>query len=188
MPFDLNKFRNALTHGGARPSQFEMRVFWPTSWRPEAGTTEDLRFLCQTSQIPGSTINTIPVPYFGRKLNYAGDRTFDSLSVTILNDENFKIRRALEAWMKAIQDHSTSLSYFNGGITASSYVADSHVIHYSRNNVVGAPIAAYKFVGMFPSGVEPITLDWNSTDTIETFGATFHYQWWEPIAVTDIGL
>ncbi len=123
MPFNVQEFRNKLVTGGARPSQFEMQITWPDALRGAAGVSaaeQDFRFLCQISEIPASTINHIAVPYFGRKVNYAGDRTFAPLTVTILNDEDFRVRHGLEAWSKAIADHSTTLSQFAGGNAASS--------------------------------------------------------------------
>lgn len=183
MPFNLQDFRNRLLNGGARPSQFEMQLTWPDVVRGAANVSaaeRDFRFLCQISEIPASTIGAIPVPYFGRKLNYAGDRTFSNLQVTVINDEDYKVRKALEVWSRAITEHASTISQFAGGNASGSYATDGTVTQFSRNNG-GSALHAYKFVGMFPVNVGAIALDWNATDTFETFTCEFAYQWWEEV-------
>jgi len=183
MAFNLNDFRNKFVNGGARPSQFEMQIVWPDILRGAPGVVgaeADFRFLCQISEIPASTITPIAVPYFGRKLQYAGDRTFTPLTITVMNDEDFKIRKAFEYWSQAITGHQTTVSQFDGSNIAGSYATDGVVIQHSRNSG-GGTLQAYKFVGMFPSAVSAIPLDWEKTDSFEVFTVEFQYQYWLPI-------
>jgi hypothetical protein len=183
MPFNLNDFRNKFVHGGARPSQFEMQIAWPDAVRGAAGVSAaeaDFRFLCQISEIPASTIGSIEVPYFGRKLKYAGDRTFATLTVTVLNDEDFKIRKAFEIWSQAVTAHQTTISQFDGGNVSGSYATDGLVIQHSRNSG-GSQLHAYKFVGMFPTTLGAIALDWATVDEFEKFTVEFQYQYWLPV-------
>lgn len=178
MGFDLNTFRNKLVHGGARPSQFQMEII---------GTREDLSFLpfmCQVSEIPESAVGHIAVPYFGRKLYYAGDRTFNPLTITVINDEDFKLRHEFERWSHAITGHSTTISQHSGSILSGGYVAEGILTQMSRNDG-GGPTQQYKFVGMFPINVSTIALDWNQTDEIERFTVQFQYQWWENYITKD---
>lgn len=183
MAFNLNEFRNKLVNGGARPNQFNMRVTWPQLIPTGVAAAADFPFMCQVSEIPSTQVGAIAVPYFGRKLYYAGDREFESLQVTVINDEDYKIRKALEAWLAAITGHSTTVSQFSGGITSDSYATDAEVQQYSRNNNgnSGVPIHSYKFIGLFPTKVGSIPLDWNTENTIETYTVEFRYQWWEPV-------
>jgi hypothetical protein len=186
MAFNLNDFRNQFVNGGARPSQFEMQIIWPDAVRGAAGVAAaetSFRFLCSISEIPGQKITAIPVPYFGRKLKYAGDLSFSPLTVTVFNDEDFKIHKAIEIWMKAIQDHPTTRSVFDGGITASSYVTDGFVTQMSRN-LGGSPTQAYAFRGMWPTDLSAIALNWTSSDTVEEFQIQFEYQWWDQVDPT----
>jgi len=183
MPFNLNEFRNKFVNGGARPTQFEMQIIWPDAVRGAAGVASaerDFKFLCSVSEIPGEKIGEINVGYFGRKLKYAGDRDFGPLVITVLNDEDFKVHKAIEVWMKGIADHPTTVSQFDGGIASGSYVTDGVVTQMSRNQG-GSPTQAYKFVGMWPMELSPIALDWDANDQIEKFQITFDYQWWEQI-------
>jgi len=183
MPFSVQDFRNKLAKGGARPSLFEMQITWPDALRGAVNVStaeRDFRFLCQISEIPASTVGSFQVPYFGRKLNFAGDRKFEALTVTVLNDEDFKVRKALEAWSAAITGHVTVTSRFGGGINAGSYATDGIVYQYGRNNG-GEILAAYKFVGMWPESISNIGLDWESTDQLEKFQVGFQYQWWTSV-------
>lgn len=178
MSFDLNVFRNKLVHGGARPSQFTMEII---------GTREDLTilpFLCEISEIPESKIGHIAVPYFGRKLYYAGDREFSPLSITVINDEDYKVRHAMEAWAHAITGHSTTVSQHDGSILSGGYVAEGIVTQMTRNDG-GGPTQQYKFVGMFPTSISTIALNWGSQDEIERFTVQFQYQWWENYITKD---
>jgi hypothetical protein len=183
MPFDLNRFRNALVHGGARPSQFEMEITWPTNIPTGLAAGSALRFLCQVAELPGTKIGNVKIPYFGRKLNYAGDRDFDEFTIRVINDEDMKIRHAFEDWMRAITGHSTVVSQFTGGISTDlgglSYATEGIVTQLSRNENGNGPSNAYRFVGMWPMTLEKIDLDWSKTDEIEQFGVTFAYQWWD---------
>jgi len=182
MAFNLNEFRNKLVNGGARPNQFNMRITWPQQVPTGVAAAADYPFMCETGELPASNLGTIIVNYFGRKLKFAGDREFDTLSVNIINDEDFKIRAALEAWVAAISGNSTTVSQFNGGLTSDGYGTDAEMNQYSRNNNGngGVPIKSYRFVGIFPIKVGAIPLDWNSENSIEKYPVEFAYQWWEP--------
>lgn len=184
MAFNLNEFRNKFSNGGARASQFEMQLTWPDLVRGTVGVTgaeRDFRFLCHSSQLPGQNIGEVTVPYFGRRLKYAGERTYANLQLGVYNDEDFKVHTALSAWMKAILDYSTSTSSFSGGIASASYATDGIVTQHSRNNNGSTPLKAFKFIGMYPTQISDIRLDWGVQDEFEQFTVTFAYQWWESV-------
>ena len=176
MAFNLDQFRNTLINGGARPSLFEMELRWPGAIVSGSLATQLSRFLVQISEIPASTIAPVAVPYFGRKLNYMGDRTFAPLNVTIMNDENFAIRRALEEWMDRMSGHKSATSQFRGGNGSNGFTTNLGVTQFSRE---GGRLRTYDFIGAFPTNLAPIALDWGSNDTIETYTCEFTYQWWE---------
>ena len=135
----------------------------------------DLSFKCRATSLPGDSISSISVPYFGREIKVAGTRSFPTWSITVINDETFNVRNNLEIWMSAINQHVTNLrvATFNPPL---AYQSDATVIQYGKS---GQPIKSYKLVGCFPTDVAPIDLDWASGDTIEEFGVSFEYQWWE---------
>lgn len=182
MPFNITQFRSAMALDGARPNLFECRMAFPGIVTPRTGSdglgiAEQFTFFCRAAQLPGSTVNAIPVPYFGRELKFAGNRTFTEWTVTILNDEDFKIRNAMELWMNALNSHRNNLRN-EAFMSALDYQKNGHVIQYGK---AGEPLKSYSFIGMFPIDVSPIELDWGANDTIEEYAVTFAYQWWESL-------
>jgi hypothetical protein len=120
-------------------------------------------------------LGIIEVPYFGRRIKMAGDRTFADWSVTVINDEDFLIRNAMEEWSNKINSLQGNLRQF-GAASPLLYKANAQVTQFSKT---GTPIRTYQFNGIFPSAIAPIDLDWSATDQIEEFTVTFQYDWWE---------
>lgn len=174
MAFTVNEFRSQLTGDGARPNLFEVTMPFPEFSDP-GNAQKKLTFMCKTAQLPGSTIGSVSVQYFGRELKFAGNRTFPDWSITIINDEDFIVRNAFERWMNGINSH-----YFNLrdplALAPFDYTSDATVTQYGKT---GNELKRYKFIGMFPTDVTPIDVDWGSNDTIEEFSVTLSYQWWE---------
>ena len=168
MAFNINDIKSRLQFGGAKASLFQVQITNPVNGEADAITP----FMVQAAQIPESTLGTIEIPYFGRKVKVAGDRTFAEWTVTIMNDEDFLIRNAMEAWMASINAHEGNVT---AGVNASDYKANAQITQYAKN---GAPLRTYNFNGLFPTSVAAITMDWNTTDEIETFDVTFQYDWW----------
>jgi hypothetical protein len=171
MAFNVNEIRSQLTLGGARQSLFQVTIQNP------ANSVADIKvpFMVRTAQIPSSDLGVIEVPYFGRKVRLAGDRTFGDWTVTVINDEDFLIRNAMEEWSNKINSLQGNLRTF-GAASPLLYKANAQVTQYSKT---GVPIRTYQFNGIFPSVISPIDLDWNATDQIEEFTVTFQYDWWE---------
>lgn len=185
----LTQFKNRLAGGGARPNLFEVSIpafpsalvrrVWRTGPKKEAG---QFKFLAKAAQLPASTIAEVPVPFRGRILKVAGDRTFDTWTVTIINDEDFQLRTAFEQWMNVM----SKLDDATGVTKPSSYMTDAYVQQLGRGrkaeadkNKTGGRSAAlrnYKFFDIFPTEVSAIELSYDSTDTIEEFTVTFQVQ------------
>ena len=168
--FDLDKFRSRLKSGGARPSLFEMQINFPGSVGGSR-TSNVARFLTKVSEIPASTVGVITVPYFGRQLKIAGDRTFATLSCTIINDEKYLVRASFEQWMAVIASHDTAV----GAEALDFYQRDLMLTQLTRGR---APSAQYSFASAFPTALGSIALDWSSTDAIEDYTVEFQYQYW----------
>lgn len=176
MPFDVNQFRSNMIQDGARPNLFEVFLTFPTLIVPEgiiAG--ERTRFLAKASQLPGSTIGMVPLYYFGREAKFAGNRTFADWTLTIINDEDFFIKNALERWSNGINSNASNVRDF-AALSPLGYTVDADVVQYGKDGIIKKQ---YTFVGMFPVDIAPIDLDWGSNDTIEEYTVTFAYQWWE---------
>ena len=171
MAFNVNEIRSQLTLGGARGSLFQVTFSNP------ANSVADIKvpFMVRSAQIPESTLGTIEVPYFGRRIKLAGDRSFGDWSVTIINDEDFLIRNAMEEWSNKINSLQGNLRAF-GAAAPLLYKSTAEVTQFSKT---GVPIRSYKFNGIYPSSVSSIDLNWADTDSIEEFQVTFQYDWWE---------
>ena len=98
-------FRSRMKGGGARSNLFEVQMSFPDFAEANNETLNDIPFLVKAAEIPASNLGNIPVPFRGRVLPIAGDRTFDTWDTTIINDEDFAIRDAIEEWMQLISDH-----------------------------------------------------------------------------------
>ena len=176
MAFNINEIKAQLTLGGARPSLFQVTLTNPVN----SSADFKLPFMCQAAQMPASTLGTIEVPYFGRKIKIAGDRTFAEWTVTIIQDEDFAIRNAMEEWSGSINSLLGNLRSF-GSASPSLYKANANVTHFGKT---GLPLRTYTFNGLFPTEISPIDLDWNTTDTLELFTVTFQYDHWEVSGAT----
>lgn len=178
MPFNVNEFRSQVTGDGARPNLFEVSMPFPIFSSPQ-NAQQKMTFMCKSAQLPGSTVGIVPVQYFGRELKFAGNRVFADWSVTIINDEDFIIRNAFERWLAGINSHNTNLRN-PAALAPVGYTQDAEVVQYGKT---GNVLKTYKFIGIFPTDVSPIDVDWGSNDMIEEFSVTMSYQWWE--SVTD---
>ena len=170
---DITKFRDKLNKGGARSNLFEVEI----KDIPGGGedVQDEVRFLVKAAEIPASNIGNIPVPFRGRVLPVAGDRTFDPWTVTIINND-FKIRDSMERWSNFIND----MVLANGSVDPESYQRNGIVKQLSREAKGDAPdiIRQYNFNGIYPNVISNIPLDYGATDQIEEFQVTFNYLYW----------
>lgn len=176
MAFNLTEFRAAMTGDGARPNLFNCQVNFPAGILLGSAAGNKFRFMARAAQLPGSSVNQVPVMYFGRELKFAGNRTFQDWTVTIINDEDFYIRKAFEDWMSAINEHVSNVRR-PGFLNTADYTSTGYITQYGKEG--DTRLKRYKFVGMFPVDITPIELDWSANDQIEEFSVTFAYQWWE---------
>lgn len=172
MAFNVTQFQGALTFGGARNSLFEVTLNNPPGGLTSS-FTERAKFLTRAAEIPAASVGTIPVQYFGRAVNFAGNRTFAPWTVTILNDEDFGIRNSMEEWSSKINGLANNLRDVTFG-SPLSYKADLSVTQFSKT---GIPLRTYTFVGAYPTEVGTIALDWG-TEGIEEFTVTWQYDYW----------
>ena len=191
----ISQFKSKLRGGGARPNLFEVDVTFPQAVNQNLGIqgdgdgkfdSENFRFLCKSAALPGSNVASIEVPFRGRTLKVAGDRTFDVWTVTVINDENFSHRRAFEAWMQNVAqygDHSgmtDPLDYMGNAIV---YQLGRSASNQQGNNTTGEEsriLAQYRFIDIFPTAVSAIDLSYDSSDTIEEFTVEFQVQYYFP--------
>tara|TARA_B100000965_G_scaffold59351_1_gene45415 strand:- start:4381 stop:5004 length:624 start_codon:yes stop_codon:yes gene_type:complete len=183
----IDKFKSRLTGGIARPNLFEVVLAYPDGAVDSSVADIDpkSRFLVKAANLPASNIAPISVPFRGRQLKIAGDRTFDEWQITVINDTDFAIRTSMERWMNSIAKVSDN----SGNINPEDYTKDAYVYQLGRA-AVGAGsdqgsgenmpvLRTYKFYSIFPTNVSAIDLSYDSSDAIEEFTVTFQVQWWE---------
>ncbi len=175
MAFNVAEFRSNMIGDGARPNLFQVTLTFPTVAANGVAAGQKATFMAKAAQLPGSTVGTVPVYYFGRELKFAGNRTFTDWTLQIINDEDFTVRNSIESWMNAINSHSSNVRAA-GAANPLGYTVDAEVTQYGKT---GEALKTYKFVGLYPLDLAPIDLDWGSNDTIEEYAVTFAYQWWE---------
>lgn len=177
MAFNVNQFRTQLQGDGARPNLFEVRLNFPSFVQGRSVAAVKSTFMVKTAALPGSTMGMVVVPYFGREVKVAGNRTFADWPVTIINDEDFAVRNAMESWVRGINENVTNLRSSTAR-TSQQYGVDAEVTQFSKD---GRQLKRYRFVGMFPTDISQIDLDWGANDTIEEYTVNFAYQYWESI-------
>ena len=175
----ISNFKAALIGGGARPNLFEVELTTlpaGISW-----DADSFRYMAKAATLPASNIANIDVPFRGRIFKIAGDRTIDPWTVTVINDEGFKLRNAFEEWADLIAKLDNNL----GATDPSAYMVNAKVYQLGRgsspssksntgeNNAV---LKEYEFVDIFPTAVGAIDLSYDSTDTIEEFTVDFQVQ------------
>jgi hypothetical protein len=180
MAFNVAEFRSNMIGDGARPNLFQVTLTFPTVATNGVAAGQKATFMAKAAQLPGSTVGTVPVYYFGRELKFAGNRTFTDWTLQIINDEDFTVRNSLESWMNAINSHSSNVRAA-GAANPLGYTVDAEVTQFGKT---GEALKTYKFVGLYPLDLAPIDLDWGSNDTIEEYAVTFAYQWWEADTTT----
>ena len=170
MAFNVNQFAGALKGGGARNSLFQVFINNPVN----AVGDVQVPFMCKAALIPAATMGIVEIPYFGRQVKIAGNRTYAEWAPTIINDEDFAIRNALEEWNNSINQFAGNLRSC-GTSSPSEYKSTARVQQFDQ---MGTVVREYEFVGIFPTEVSTIDLAWE-TEGIEEYTVTFQYDYWQ---------
>jgi len=173
---NINDFKAKLAGGGARANQFKVTMPFP-GYAQVGGEIEDLAFLCTATSIPAMSVGGVTVPFRGRQIKIAGDRTFADWSVTVLNDTNFKLRNAFERWQNGINNMTDG----EGLTNPVDYQVDVFVDQLDRN---GNTLKSYTLRGAFPTDIAAIPLNYETNNAVEDFDVTFQYQYFETNTTT----
>ena len=178
---NISQFKSKLIGGGARPNLFEVEL---TTLPPNVVSNWDadiFQFMCKAASLPAQNIANIDIPFRGRIFKVAGDRTIDTWTVTVINDEDFRFRTAFENWTQQIANLDDNM----GTTDPSAYMVDAKVYQLGRGsekssqnnsgteNVV---LKEYEFQNIFPTNVSAIDLSYDTGDTIEEFTVEFQVQ------------
>ena len=170
----ITGFKSKLAGGGTRPNLFEVEIAFPEQLAIDNDVKEKSRFLVKAAALPASNITPVEVNFRGRILKIAGERTFDTWTVTVINDLDFGIRSAFEKWMNLINKMEDA----TGTVNPADYQPDAYVQQLDRD---GSTLRTYKFHDVFPTNISQIDLSYETTDTIEEFTVELQVQWWEAL-------
>jgi hypothetical protein len=174
----VDRFRAALTGGGARANMFECNITFPGF---AGGNTEVTNFMCRSAQLPGSLLGLVEVPFRGRIIKLAGDRTFEPWTITIYNDTDFLVRNSFERWSNGLNTHITNLSPEANNSGIGGYAANMEVNQLDQNGTIAKQ---YILKNAFPTVISPIDLDYAQVGEIETYQVTVEFDYWTNDNVT----
>jgi hypothetical protein len=168
----VDDFKGKLTGGGARANMFEVNISFPGY---TGGSKEITNFMCRAAQLPASTINPVEVPFRGRIVKLAGDRTFEPWTITVYNDTDFQVRDAFEAWMDGMNSHVGNTGERSNNAGYGTYASNMEVIQLDQT---GRGVKTYFLKNCFPVNVSAIDLDYSQVGEIEQFTVTVEYDYW----------
>ena len=184
----IDDFKAKVTSDFARPNLFQVDLAFPTDILQGADLIDLGKFTVRAANLPSSQVGVIEVPFRGRVLKIAGDRTFEPWTITVMNDSAFVLRSAFELWASSIQAYNenfTSASGLGDADDATGYFSDMKVHQLARDIKNGEKpkvLKSYKFYNIFPSAIAAIDLDYGNNDAIEEFTVEMQVQYWTPLA------
>lgn len=167
----INSFK-ANFLGGARPSLYSVEMTFPSGVASSLNAAQKLQFLCKGAELPADSVGKIEVPYMSRKIPVPGDRVFNDITLTVLNDTDWVVRQALEEWMHIFNSHEANL----GAVRLADMVSDFRICQLNRD---GSTIKTYTLVSAFPMEVAAIPLGYENNDQIEEYSVTIAYAYWQ---------
>jgi len=173
--FNIETFRQALSYDGARPNLFQVLANFPTNVVGGVTVLQKASFLIKAASLPGNTLGVATQPYYGREVKFAGNRTFDPWTITVINDADFAIKNSFESWMNLMNSNAGNVRD-TSMLNTIAYSCDWTV---NQLNLDQSIAKTYIFRDAFPTDISPIDLDWGNNDIIEEFSVTIQYQYWE---------
>ena len=165
----LSSFKGALAHGGARPSLFDITISAPST--DVSGSLTNMATHCNVSAIPALTVTPIERQYFGRTVKIPGDMVFGDLSTTIINSQDYSLRKVLEKWMDTMNSTGGNLGYSD----STSGFGTVTLTQYAK---AGKSLLTWTFVDAWPQTISEIALSYDTASDIEQFDVTWAYNYY----------
>ena len=174
---------------GVKPNMFLINIAFPEQIKLESEDQKLTNILCKSAALPGSNLGVIEVPFRGRTVKIAGDRTFDTWTTTFFNDKDFKLRSFFEQWANSINTHEGNTAPLFTPNNSDGYMADLGVKQLEKDaSEEGAFLREYTLKYCFPTNVSPIDLAYDSNDQIEEFSVEWQYSYFTAQAGTRSGV
>lgn len=169
---NVSSFLNQVKQG-VRPNMFQVDISFPDA---VSGDTELTGLMCKSAALPASNVGVIEVPFRGRTVKIAGDRTFDNWSATFINDKDMKVRSRFEEWLKVLNTHQANTT---DEVDPTAYSASVIVKQLEKDSTAGGTVLrSYKLWYAFPTSTSAIDLAYDSNDQIEEFTVEFQMSYW----------
>ena len=179
---------------GVKPNMFLIDIQFPQPISLESEDQKLTNILCKSAALPGSNLGVIEVPFRGRTVKIAGDRTFDTWTTTFFNDKDFKLRAFFEQWANSINTHEGNTAPLFTPNNSDGYMADLGVKQLEKDaSEEGALLRSYTLKYCFPTNVSSIDLAYDSNDQIEEFTVEWQYSYFTAeggtrAGVSDVGV
>ena len=174
---------------GVRPNMFEVQLTFPSEIGLSSGGDDELiTLMCKSAALPASNIGVIEVPFRGRTVKIAGDRTFDNWTATFINDKKMEVRSRFEQWLSSVNEHQANKTFAAAGVDPTKYTTSVQVKQLEKDEKEGGrTLRQYKLWYAFPTSVSAIDLAYDSNDQIEEFSVEFQYSYWTVAGANDEG-
>lgn len=172
----ISDFKAKMSGGGTRSNLFEVELSFPAALNIDAPTLDKSRFLVKAAALPSALVTPINVAFRGRILKLAGDRTFETWTITIINDTDFSIRSAFEQWSNYINNVNDG----SGVTDPALYQSDANIYQLNRD---GSILRSYRFYDLFPTSVAAIPVSYD-TDNVQEFTVEMQVLYWEAVRGT----
>ena len=175
---------------GVKPNMYLIDIQFPAALSKDQVEDQDLvNLLCKSAALPGSNLGVIEVPFRGRSVKIAGDRTFDTWTATFFNDKDFKLRSFFEEWANSINTHEENTSQLFTPNNSTGYTADLGVKQLEKDSsATGSVLREYLLKYCFPTNVSQIDLAYDSNDQIEEFTVEWQYSYFKAEGGTRTGV
>ena len=166
---------------GVKPNMFIVDIAFPSEVSGADGDADMINLLCKSAALPASNLGVIEVPFRGRTVKIAGDRTFDTWTATFVNDKEMKIRAYFEQWLAQINSHEkNNAPLFTPGDSGYTRVVKVKQLEKNQSDS-GEVLRQYDLMYAFPTNVSQIDLAYDSNDQIEEFTVEFQYSYWKAV-------
>ena len=167
----LSDFVGALKDGGARANQFEVNITGGPATL--LTSSQDFRFLCRSTTVPALTMGEIAVPYRGRQIFVAGDRTYYTWTAGIISDRGMIMRSAFEQWQSFLGDIGGTTNRSAIGDNPATYYGTALIKQKDRND---ATLRVYTLYDVWPTSVDAMEFNYETNDTLMEFSVTFRFN------------
>lgn len=177
---NVSSFLNQVRQG-VRPNMFQVDMVFPGNIGLTSASSDQelVTLMCKSAALPASNVGVIEVPFRGRTVKIAGDRTFDNWTATFINDRDMKVRSKFEQWLGALNEHQANKTLADGGEDPINYTTSVFVKQLEKDESAGGDtLREYKLWYAFPTSVSAIDLAYDSNDQIEEFTVEFQYSYW----------